>query len=216
VAGGSAEAVLNINFGSLLTAMRTLFGCICGGVEWILVVAALDSINQVWSSLFMFYISFCLFAMLNVMTGVFCQGAIEGAERDQEMLVHTVMSDRSVYLDGLRKLFEVIDDDNDGSVTVKEFEEHFNDDAVRSLFLALQLDPADAWELFVAIDGDGSGTIDAAEFLDACLYLRGPAKAINLAGVKRDVMKMKLQIDEIGNALGVSSPKASNLIDPWN
>lgn len=193
----SVEFMLNARFGTLLGTMATLFGSICGGVNWIDVLDSLASISIIWAFLFAFYMSFCLFAMLNVMTGVFCQGAIESAERDQEMLVHAVVQDRASYKDSLTKLFASIDDDKSGYVNIKEFEHHFSDESVLSIFRALNLDHHDAWELFAAIDSNQSGTIDAEEFLDGCMHLRGPAKAINLAGVRRDVLKIKQDMQEL-------------------
>eukprot|EP00931_Biecheleriopsis_adriatica_P079580 TRINITY_DN52988_c0_g1_i1.p1 TRINITY_DN52988_c0_g1~~TRINITY_DN52988_c0_g1_i1.p1 ORF type:complete len:568 (+),score=105.06 TRINITY_DN52988_c0_g1_i1:34-1737(+) len=193
--------VLNTRFNSLTKTMLTLFAAICGGVEWIKAVEALESVGVVWSLLFIFYMCFCLFALLNVVTGVFCQGAIESAERDQEMLVHAVLQDKQTYTEGLKNLFSRIDDDGSGFVTIKEFENHFNDTAVRNVFEALQLDPADAWELFAAIDLDGDGTIDASEFLEGCIHLRGTAKAINVAALRRDISKLRFFIDEIGALL---------------
>ena len=69
----SAEAVLNEYFGSLHKSMHSLFRSITSGLTWYVAAEALASINWFWACLFTIYIAFSLFAVLNVMTGVFLQ-----------------------------------------------------------------------------------------------------------------------------------------------
>ena len=53
-------------FGSLANSMLSLFKSIAGGVSWEDVLGPLASISVVWALLFLFYISFTYFAVLNV------------------------------------------------------------------------------------------------------------------------------------------------------
>ena len=41
----------------------------------------------VWAYVFVFYLSLGLFAVLNVMTGIFCQSALASAGKDTELVV---------------------------------------------------------------------------------------------------------------------------------
>lgn len=188
--GSSAEALLSHRFGSLLRSMLTMYASILDGISWLDIAVAFEHISWFWCLLFICYVSFCAFAVLNVVTGVFCQSAIESAQRDHDMVVQSMMRDKEFYLEGLQKLFKAIDDDSNGAVTIKEFEAHFNDAAVRNLFEALGLDPADAWSLFSACDTDGDYTLNAEEFLE------GAATAIDLANIKKEVHKMRKSPDE--------------------
>eukprot|EP00928_Gymnodinium_smaydae_P073259 TRINITY_DN56499_c0_g1_i1.p1 TRINITY_DN56499_c0_g1~~TRINITY_DN56499_c0_g1_i1.p1 ORF type:complete len:522 (-),score=30.56 TRINITY_DN56499_c0_g1_i1:12-1577(-) len=204
-----SDDFLKESFGSLDASMLTLFATISGGLEWKELYVALNGVSTFWAIAFLGYLTFCMFAVLNVMTAVFCQAAIQSAERDHDHLVQSVLEDRHLYIDGLQKLFASIDDDGNGCVTIKEFEAHFNDEAVRCVFRALELDPSDAWELFATLDRDGSGTIDADEFLEGCLYIRGVAKAVNLAALARDISKMRTSMNVLANAILSSGSRSS-------
>merc|ERR1712048_972640 len=67
-----------------------------------------------------------------------------------------------------------------------------DDGDVSAFFILLDVDPSDAYALFKLLDDDGSGTIDADEFVDGCLRLQGQAKSIDLAKVRHET-KMMLQ-----------------------
>merc|ERR1719310_1814661 len=52
---------------------------------------------------------------------------------------------------------------------------------MKSFFHAIDVDLSDARSVFALLDSDDSGEIDLDEFLNGCLGLHGPAKAIHLA-----------------------------------
>ena len=41
--------------------------------------------------------AFAFFAVLNVVTGVFCQSAIDTAQRDKDLMVEAVKSNKELY-----------------------------------------------------------------------------------------------------------------------
>ena len=55
---------------------------------------ALVEISWGWAYLFTLYVCIALFAVLNVMTGVFCQSAIENAEKDHELSMASMMNEK--------------------------------------------------------------------------------------------------------------------------
>merc|ERR1712083_341068 len=75
----------------------------------------------------------------------------------------------------------------------EEFECHIKDDSVQAVLMALELEPSDAWALFRLLDADGSVTLDAEEFVEGCLQLRGNARSIDLAKQAYDLKNMKRQ-----------------------
>eukprot|EP00930_Biecheleria_cincta_P096316 TRINITY_DN88189_c0_g1_i1.p1 TRINITY_DN88189_c0_g1~~TRINITY_DN88189_c0_g1_i1.p1 ORF type:complete len:614 (-),score=100.91 TRINITY_DN88189_c0_g1_i1:42-1883(-) len=194
---GSPGDILKERFGGLHSSMHTLFRAISGGLTWTDTADALVAVDWIWSYLFTFYITFCCFAVLNVMTGVFCHSAIQGSEKDQELVVQSVLQDKEKYMCSLKELFDQIDDDKGGFITIEEFENHFNDEAVRALLQVLHLDAADAWSLFRVLDMDGDSTIDAEEFLQGSLNFRGPAKSIDLVGVKRETRILRQLVRDV-------------------
>lgn len=56
-------------FGNLGTSSATLFRAISDGISWQAAADSLKPAGDFWVQLFHFYIAFCSFALLNVMTG---------------------------------------------------------------------------------------------------------------------------------------------------
>jgi Ca2+-binding EF-hand superfamily protein len=186
VVDGSGRGVLYRYFGSMSASMLTLFTSITGGVSWDVVIQPLHEIHFFWVVVFIAYVAFAYFAVLNVVTGVFCQSAIDAAQRDDDMALQSVISNKSIYVDQLTKLFTKIDDRQDGVITIADFERHLHDENVISFFHTLELDVSDAWSLFKLLDLDNSNNVDLDEFIIGCTRLKGNAKSIDMAQVMYD------------------------------
>jgi len=145
---------LHFYWGSLLESMLALFMSISGGVSWVEVSIPLRKIETSWLILFLIYIGFVYFAVLNVVTGVFCQAAIESQQHDQEAMLQSFLSNKAMYTQRFKQLFKSIDTDNSGVITRKEFEEHIEDSQVQVYFAMLGLEPTDARTLFSLLDED--------------------------------------------------------------
>merc|ERR1739848_867593 len=76
---------LELMMGSLSKTMLTLFKSVSGGMNWELAAYPLAEVGDFWVFVFVSYIVFVVFAVLNVVTGVFCHSAIQSAENDREM-----------------------------------------------------------------------------------------------------------------------------------
>merc|ERR1739844_852690 len=68
-------------WGSLLASMYTLFAALTNGIAWADAAKPLQDAGDAWIFLFLIYMCFTFMAVLNVVTGVFCHAAIEGAQR---------------------------------------------------------------------------------------------------------------------------------------
>merc|ERR1712187_892284 len=90
------------------------------------------------------------------------------------------MGMRDNHIRELRELFERMDEDGSGSVTLEEILNCFEDQRVKGYFRALGLDPHDVENLFRLIDTDSSGEVDVEEFMAGCLRLKGQARSIDL------------------------------------
>mmetsp|Transcript_6035 Transcript_6035/g.10854 ORF Transcript_6035/g.10854 Transcript_6035/m.10854 type:complete len:209 (+) Transcript_6035:3-629(+) len=163
-----------------MTSMMSLFMAISGGLDWGLPVEPLRH-SYTLTAIYLIYISFALFALLNLITGVFCQKAIASAESDQELMMQDVVDDKQRFIDKFDSLFKIIDAKQQGFITFQMFQENCHETEVQVFFEALELQVDDAWELFKLMDMDKGASIDPEEFLLGCLKLRGHAKAFDMA-----------------------------------
>merc|ERR1719362_1961469 len=119
-------------FGSMASSTTSLFMAITGGVDWNEVVGPLQSnISPLMLPLFSCYIAFCVLVLLNLVTGVF----VDGAQR-------IIKDDKAKeQLKVLRKLFQkhsetnpVCTRDEDLEVTKTMFEASLEDPEMVTFF----------------------------------------------------------------------------------
>lgn len=185
------------HFGSVSASMGTLFRSISNGLDWSEAVDTLLPVGDIWIWLFYLYIAFISFAVLNVMTGVFCHSAIKAAERDHEMVIHSLLQTKKDFKELVSNLFFRIDDLGLGMITISEFEKHFNDEAVRAFFESLEMGAADAWTLFASLDADGDNVISLKDFTERCIQLHGPARSVDLFALGQQNAKLRDQLKHI-------------------
>merc|ERR1711959_353091 len=97
-------------------------------------------------------------------------------------------------INGVREIFAGPDGMLSGGISWDEFQRKLETPAMREYFKALDVDPSEAEGLFRLLDLDNSGSIDAEEFLNGCLRLHGPAKALDLALLMREVRRIESKI----------------------
>eukprot|EP00929_Paragymnodinium_shiwhaense_P101158 TRINITY_DN64016_c0_g1_i1.p1 TRINITY_DN64016_c0_g1~~TRINITY_DN64016_c0_g1_i1.p1 ORF type:complete len:711 (-),score=138.33 TRINITY_DN64016_c0_g1_i1:135-2213(-) len=203
------RAALDESWGSLPRASMSLFQIISGGKDWDDLTRPLGSIDSSLTATVLVFIVFSQFAVLNVVTGVFCQGAVESAQRDREIMVQSLLTNKQVFIDTIgsqfAQMFNKMGGGGGGGLSLEVFEHHLQEKSVREYFALLDLDVSDAWMLFKLLDEDGSGEIDIEEFVDGCLKLKGNARSIDLAKIghesKHANRSMSSALGEIRNAL---------------
>mmetsp|Transcript_7520 Transcript_7520/g.12241 ORF Transcript_7520/g.12241 Transcript_7520/m.12241 type:complete len:230 (+) Transcript_7520:1-690(+) len=165
-------ADLDDSWGSVVDAILSLYQAILGGVDWKdLMDPLMDEVSGISVFVFSLYIAFTTLVMLNLVTGVFVEGAQRIIREDKD----------SELVKQVRKMFEISDTDDDREVTWQEFEQMMDDSKLDQYFAAVDLSRQEAKDLFRLLDNDSSGSLSAEEFVQGCLRLRGPARSVDLA-----------------------------------
>lgn len=168
----------------LHTSMFTLFKAIASGISWSDVVDPLKELRGDLIFVFIVYMVFTYFAVLNVMTGVFCQSAIEGASKMEDQKVKNHLRSIQNSVGTIKKFFETLDTDGSGAISIKELRSLDLHDELRHLLAALDMDCDDISMLFKLLDADGSESIDFDEFVAGCVRLKGQAKTFDLLALR--------------------------------
>eukprot|EP00928_Gymnodinium_smaydae_P070628 TRINITY_DN54429_c0_g1_i1.p1 TRINITY_DN54429_c0_g1~~TRINITY_DN54429_c0_g1_i1.p1 ORF type:complete len:657 (+),score=115.70 TRINITY_DN54429_c0_g1_i1:149-2119(+) len=177
----SIDPSLDLYYGRLTSTILTLFQAIIGGIDWRDAYQPLEEIGFLYSFLFIVYIIFVQLVVMNVLTGMFLQRAMEQAQSDQEHVIHLRVQEQQQFVRRLRELFEELDTSKDGIISLAEFEDHLQDKRMQALLQTVEIDTSDAWTLFKLLDTDGGGSVDLEEFVDGVQKLRGSAKSIQMA-----------------------------------
>mmetsp|Transcript_85144 Transcript_85144/g.249336 ORF Transcript_85144/g.249336 Transcript_85144/m.249336 type:complete len:583 (+) Transcript_85144:34-1782(+) len=172
---------LEASYGSVGRSVFTLFTAISGGVSWQEIVEPLFALHGVWVAFYLLYFAFVYFAVLNVVTGVFCQTAIESANHDQDMATQAQMSAKQQYISKLKQLFQQVDLNNSGEITLSEFEDSMKDEKLLAYFASIDITIDEAFSLFKLLDHDNTHSLNIDAFVTGCLKLRGQAKSLDIA-----------------------------------
>merc|ERR1712032_1781779 len=179
-------------YGDLPRSMMSLWMAVSDGLNWHYLTQPLAQVGDgIWVGVFMVYIAFVYFAVLNVVTGVFCQNAIESAQHDMEMLIESQSKAKNDYVDRLKMLFKEMHIAANDTLSAAEFKYHLERPKVQSWFRSLEVDVSHAWKLYALLDTDGSGLIHVDEFVEGCLKLRGSATRIDVESLKLEVKLMR-------------------------
>jgi len=164
---------MRVFFWGMPRTMLTLFMSVTGGIEWTSVFAPLLAIHTLYGSLFVVFVTIMILVTLNTITGIFVAEAVEMATVDQDILVQAHREENRQYLSNLRDLFNEMDPEKTGQITLNTFQEQFERDEVKSSFRVLGLEVSDTERFFKILDVDQSQQIQIEEFVMGCLRLKG-------------------------------------------
>mmetsp|Transcript_101141 Transcript_101141/g.286625 ORF Transcript_101141/g.286625 Transcript_101141/m.286625 type:complete len:641 (-) Transcript_101141:106-2028(-) len=184
-------------FGSLGKTVYSLVQTMMGGISWGVLCDALIGINWLAGVLFLFYVAFTILAVMNIITGVFVDNAVETARTQRDFLIQKEMELKEKYVHEMRDLFMEMDREGCGTIGLQDITECLEDPRVQGYFAALGLDPSDTERLFNLIDNDGSGDVDVGEFLEGCVRLKGNARSIDIYTLMHDMKSLENKVDII-------------------
>lgn len=120
------------------------------------------------------------FSVLAVMNGVFMQETFKVANSDDYLMVLNRERAIKTHTRKIRALFDHLDDDGDGHVTLDEFKGIMDDPSVRKWLSAMDLEVWDVETVFRLLDDDGSHRLTAQELVSGVSRLKGQARSIDL------------------------------------
>jgi len=171
-----ADQVLKKYFGTLDRTILSLYQAVSGGIDWDTLMDPLVMEVNVWMGVaFVVYVAFILLAILNVVTGVFVQTALQSAKQEEDKF----MTNQIINLFHLKP---------DGSTHLSA------DDVGEVLKISkdwqhIDVDPEEARFLFQLLDINNKGLVAIEEFLSGCLRLKGEAKSIDVLTVMQEMRR---------------------------
>lgn len=190
----------------------TLFLAITGGLSWDDAFRPLR-FSPLAVVLLVLYIIVTVFAVLNVVTGVFCNTAIESAQSDKDIAIMKQMRKHDAQVQALRHIFKEIDHDKSMHVTLAELKEALSAKKLSSFMESMGISTQDVSTLFMIIDTDKSGMIDLEEFVSGCMQLHGPAKSLQLAQMSHENRVTRQVIKHLANSISSIKKQMSSVLE---
>jgi len=173
-------------YGSLTRCQLSLFEAITGGMDWdALVVPLMRQVSPVLAAILVVYVAISVLAMMNVVTGVFVDSVLASAKADKEQFL----------LNNARELFKTSDEEMDWEA----FKGKIDMPQMIEFFRGIDVDPSEAQGIFSLIDLDESGSVNADEFLNGCVRLQGPSKALETAVLLQEVRGLRRAMQRFEN-----------------
>mmetsp|Transcript_16197 Transcript_16197/g.37243 ORF Transcript_16197/g.37243 Transcript_16197/m.37243 type:complete len:590 (-) Transcript_16197:162-1931(-) len=179
------------HFGTLDRSIMSLYQAMSGGNDWGVYYESLGKLPAQFRLSWIVYITFAIFAVVNIVTGVFVESALAANNSDRENVISEELEFKKQYLQTLQAIFEELDHDATGYITSEEFEHALQEERVVAYFRALKLDVTDAQTLFKLLDYDQSEEISIEEFLDGCYRLQGESRTLDVKLMQYEVRFLK-------------------------
>lgn len=190
-------------FGTVSAATESLYMATTGGKDWGDTMAALDPLPSEYRLLFLAFITFSILALMNVVTAVFVGTAVQQAEADRDLMVQKEMEHKGEFVGLMQQVFNELDSNNSGALSLEEFEKHIEDDKIMAYLRTLEIDVSQVRTLFTLLDVDNTGEVDIDEFVGGCMRLRGGATSMDLAVLKYQVEWILKAVQTLNRNFGV-------------
>lgn len=156
--------------------------------------ALVENVNEWFMLFFILHKLVIGFSVLAVMNGVFMQETFKVATSNDEIMILTRERAIKLHTDKMQALFEHLDDNADGSVSLDEFQACIDDPAVRKWLSAMELEVRDVDSVFRLLDTEGTHRISAEDLVVGVSRLKGQARSIDLATLIQDTQEHQINL----------------------
>eukprot|EP00931_Biecheleriopsis_adriatica_P108889 TRINITY_DN83158_c0_g1_i1.p1 TRINITY_DN83158_c0_g1~~TRINITY_DN83158_c0_g1_i1.p1 ORF type:complete len:587 (-),score=103.08 TRINITY_DN83158_c0_g1_i1:90-1850(-) len=182
-------------FGSIGQGMLSLYMAVTGGMDWIEVFTPLSKEGSASVAATVFFIGFWHFSMLNVVTGIVMEKAVQNSQPDRDDQMKEQRKNEERLGMELTKIFRRMDLDRNGMLNLAEFVNCLKDENVRHYLGSLGLSIQDARTFFKTMNTiSGQSEVKIEDFVGHCLSLKGYATAVELAQLSFEVKTLRREL----------------------
>jgi len=191
-----AEAEMEVildQFGSVMDSMLSLYMAVTGGNDWAIYYDTVRMCGPFYDVLFLLYSFFFVFALFNIMTGVFVERALTAAIPDRDEMIWEEQKKLAKQVEEFKALCMQLDTDGSGTITKSEFKKHMRSDVMVSYMSSVGLEMHDVEHFFRTVAGEDE-EVGIDRFVEGCMAMRGNATALD---VQRQLFECKRIADAI-------------------
>merc|ERR550537_2011788 len=146
--------------------MLTVFQSFTGGLDWTDAIEPLLDISIIHGIVYIVFFILVVFGMMNVVTGLFVEGACSIAKTDRTALIDSAIEEQIQFKNDMREVFFMLDIDQSGFLEFEEFHVMFGDERICAFLTSLGLPCGDPLQLFTLLDITRRGRLTLAEFVE--------------------------------------------------
>lgn len=195
-------AQLRSYWGSVLRSMLSLFKASTGGTDWDVLAKPLLGVGWLAYALFVVYMAFFLFAVMNAVTSLFVESTMNLAAHDQVMTIQHELEKKDKHVERLRELFRDLDTNQDGLISYSDLSAKIRDPRLVAWLSSLGIDACDVLGFFRLLSGNLRHPIDFETFVIGCIQLRGEARALDMHRLLQQQRELAVEIRRMGVTMG--------------
>lgn len=160
--------------------MLSLFQATTSGVDWNDIFEPLEPIGAIFNGIFIFYIIFFTFVLVNTLTSIFVDATIRNSDNDYHMVIDSELAKNTQYVRKLKAFFNEINKTGDGLVTYEDFGKFIKDPRMQAFAASMDVEIVNAKQFFDILSDDGKRPVDLETFVVGCMRLKGAARNVDL------------------------------------
>jgi hypothetical protein len=182
-------------FESVQVSMMTLSKAAFGGEDWGVGLDVATECGFLSAVFFMVFISFSQIALINIITGIFVDHAMQSLTPTREQLATTLEEEEESFAKELETLCHVVDVDQSSCLTREQFNELLKEGRIPLLLHLLGLNRTNVQHLFeVLCDATPDKQVDIKSFVRGCMALKGAASNFDLQTVISNLKRIDINM----------------------
>jgi len=183
------------NFKSVQTSMVTLAKAAFGGEDWGVALDVVAECGFMSALFYMLFIAFSQIALINIITGIFVESAMQSLAPNREQLATQLDVEEKGYAKELEMLCISVDADKSGCLTKEQFNNGIKEGRIPLLLHLLGLSRTNVENFFqVLCDASPDNQVDIKSFVRGCMRLKGAATSFDLQTMMLDLKKIEGRI----------------------
>jgi len=181
-------------YADLGLSMVSLFMGISGGIDWGELAQPLRMFSEVYVIIYVFYVVFVTFGVLNILTAIFVESSHTVASVDKDVAIQDHLSNKNSTIQTLRKIFSAASGDNSGVISIEQLDQELKMPETKCHLEILGLGMSEARGLFQLLDLDGSESVAIEELVVGMMRLKGGAKELDVATLMYENKRLMTRI----------------------
>jgi hypothetical protein len=209
---------LEIMYGGVLQSILTLFRASTGGDDWAVAYEVIAQTGAFGALIYLVFIAFTQLALINIITGIFVESAMQTLRPDREMLTMEQRRIESEHAAEMERLCRLGDADGSGTISPQEFEKMLARGRLPRLLTLLGLSKHHVVEFFTTmseLSPQTEGEVDIRSFVQACMQLKGAATNFDVQMIHAELRSMWQKSDSRLSDISEKLYALESLIDGY-
>merc|ERR1712232_172469 len=192
------------HFGSVLRTIVSLYMAVTGGNDWAVYYVIIEQCGWLYCIAFLLFTFFFIFALFNILTGIFVEKAVLASQPDRDELILEQSRKARKETEDFRSLCNQLDTDGSGTITLEEFVASMQDERMVSYMASVGLEVHDVEFFFRLIAGPTKHEeleIDLEDFVAGCMSMKGPASGLDMQRELFETTRLHKQLKVLENTL---------------